>query len=115
MTAGSEATHHGEQVSSGVSDSPNALRLKWLTFFGQWLRNPRSMASVTPSGRQLARLMATAMPPGSRSVVELGAGTGAITDALLRHGIQPQALLAVEMNPVLHRLLQLAWLLLLLQ
>jgi Phospholipid N-methyltransferase len=77
-----------------------------LTFFGQWLRNPRSMASVTPSGRQLARLMATAMPPGSQRVVELGAGTGAITDALLRHGIQPQALLAVEMNPMLHRLLQ---------
>lgn len=106
LTAGSEATHHGEQVSSGASDSPNALRLKWLTFFGQWLRNPRSMASVTPSGRQLARLMAAAMPPGSQRVVELGAGTGAITDALLRHGIQPQALLAVEMNPVLHRLLQ---------
>lgn len=63
------------------------------------------MASVTPSGRQLARLMASAIPPGSQCVVELGAGTGAITDALLHHGIRPQALLAVEMNPVLYRLL----------
>ncbi|MEO9077980.1 MAG: hypothetical protein ABI268_01585 [Rhodanobacter sp.] len=36
----------------------------------------------------------------------LDAGKGAITDALLRHGISPQALLAIETNPVRHQLLQ---------
>ena len=64
------------------------------------------MASIAPSGQQLARLMVAAMPASSRHVVELGAGTGAITDALLRHGIGADALLAVEMNPVLSGLLQ---------
>ncbi|OOG55552.1 hypothetical protein B0E48_12990 [Rhodanobacter sp. C03] len=80
-------------------------RMRWLTFFRQWLKNPRSMASVAPSGRQLGALMAAALPSGVRHIVELGAGTGAITDAVVRHGIPQQQLLAVEMNPVLHELL----------
>lgn len=87
-------------------DTADAARPHWLTFLGQWLRHPRHMASVVPSGRQLAQLMVAALPRDCHQVIELGAGTGAITDALLRHGISPQALLAVEMNPVLHRLLQ---------
>lgn len=85
---------------------PFAQRWKWLAFFQQWLKHPLSMASITPSGRQLAQLMIAAMPESACHVVELGAGTGAITDALLQHGIAQQALLAVEMNPVLYRLLQ---------
>ncbi|MFK2878777.1 class I SAM-dependent methyltransferase [Rhodanobacter hydrolyticus] len=80
-------------------------RMQWLTFFRQWLKHPRSMASVAPSGRQLGRLMATALPRGAHHIVELGAGTGAITQALVRHGVLPQQLLAVEMNPVLHDVL----------
>ncbi|MDO1527643.1 methyltransferase domain-containing protein [Fulvimonas sp. R45] len=75
---------------------------QWFTFFLQWLRHPRSMASVAPSGRQLGELMARALPDRARYVVELGAGTGAITEALMRHGISPRHLMAVEMNPVLH-------------
>ena len=81
-------------------------RMRWLTFFRQWMKNPRSMASVAPSGRQLAQMMVAALPTGCHRVVELGAGTGAITTALLHSGIRPEALLAVEMNPVLHDLLQ---------
>jgi phosphatidylethanolamine/phosphatidyl-N-methylethanolamine N-methyltransferase len=83
-----------------------APRLRWLTFFRQWMKNPRRMASIAPSGRQLACMMVAALPPDCRQVIELGAGTGAITAALLRHGIPPHTLLAVEMNPVLHGLLQ---------
>lgn len=86
---------------------PANLRLPTgLVFFAQWLRNPRHMASIAPSGHQLGRIMASALPSGAGQIVELGAGTGAITRALLRHGIRPQNLLAVEMNPVLHALLQ---------
>jgi Phospholipid N-methyltransferase len=76
-----------------------------LTFFRQWLKNPRTMASIFPSGRQLGKLMASVLPTGARRIVELGAGTGAITAALLKQGIPPQQLLAVEMNPVLHGVL----------
>lgn len=93
-------------MADSVSEVSVAQRLKWLAFFHQWLKHPLSMASIAPSGLQLARLMVAAMPADSRHVVELGAGTGAITDALLRHGIAAEALLAVEMNPDLYRLLQ---------
>jgi phosphatidylethanolamine/phosphatidyl-N-methylethanolamine N-methyltransferase len=87
-------------------DTVDAAHPHWLTFLGQWLKHPRRMASVVPSGRQLAQLMVAALPHDCHEVIELGAGTGAITDALLHHGISPQALLAVEMNPVFHQLLQ---------
>lgn len=78
----------------------------WLTFFSQWVRNPLRMAAVVPSGRQLAAAMAAALPPGTRSVVELGPGTGAITEGLLSCCPDLQRLLLVEMNPVLVELLR---------
>ena len=77
-----------------------------LTFFRQWLRHPLRMSSITPSGRQLASMMAAAVSPNAEGVIELGAGTGVITHALIRHGIKPERLLVVEMNDVLHDLLR---------
>jgi phosphatidylethanolamine/phosphatidyl-N-methylethanolamine N-methyltransferase len=75
------------------------------TFFRQWLRNPRAMAALSPSSRQLARLMIEQLPEGARHIVELGGGTGVITQALLEHGIEPANLLVVELNEELHQLL----------
>ncbi|MBS0381618.1 MAG: methyltransferase domain-containing protein [Proteobacteria bacterium] len=69
------------------------------TFLRQWLRNPAKMASVTPSGRQLAHMMVQQLPQGAARVVELGAGTGVFTRALLDAGISPSQLLVVEINP----------------
>ncbi|HET7223978.1 MAG TPA: methyltransferase domain-containing protein [Rhodanobacteraceae bacterium] len=69
------------------------------TFLRQWMRDPVKMASVTPSGRQLARLMVEQLPPGCERVVEVGAGTGVFTRALLDAGIAPSKLLVVEINP----------------
>jgi phosphatidylethanolamine/phosphatidyl-N-methylethanolamine N-methyltransferase len=94
-------------VRSAVATSAAApTRAAWLTFLLQWLKNPRSMSSVAPSGRQLASMMVNAMPADTSHVVELGAGPGAITSALLAHGIAPSQLLIVEMNSVLHGVLQ---------
>jgi len=75
------------------------------TFFRQWLRNPRAMAAMAPSSRQLAKLMIEQLPAGSRHIVELGGGTGVFTQALLEHGIEPKDLLVVELNEELHQLL----------
>ena len=75
------------------------------TFFRQWLRNPRAMAALSPSSRQLARLMIDQLPAGARHIVELGGGTGVFTEALLEHGIEPDNLLVVELNEELHQLL----------
>lgn len=76
------------------------------TFLGEWVRDPVKMASVTPSGRQLARLMVEQLPPGATRVAELGAGTGVFTRALLDAGIAPAQLLVVEINAHLAQFLR---------
>ena len=75
------------------------------TFFRQWLRNPLSVAALSPSSRQLARQMIEQLPAGSKRVIELGGGTGVFTQALLDHGIAPEALLVLELNEELHHFL----------
>ena len=67
------------------------------TFLKNYLQDPIRVASVLPSGRNLARVMAAEIAPGS-SVVELGVGTGTLTRALLEKGIDPQQLYLVEQN-----------------
>jgi phospholipid N-methyltransferase len=75
------------------------------TFFRQWLRNPRAIAALSPSSRQRAKQMIEQLPHSARRVIELGGGTGVFTQALLAHGIDPDALLVVELNEELHQLL----------
>ena len=53
-----------------------------------------------PSGRLLARTMAQYVDRhASGPVIELGPGTGAITSALVDHGIDQKRLVLVEYNP----------------
>jgi phosphatidylethanolamine/phosphatidyl-N-methylethanolamine N-methyltransferase len=75
-------------------------------FFRRWMRNPRAVAAVAPSSRELARRMVDELPADTRRVVELGPGTGVMTEALLAHGLSPQGVLAVELDPGLHDRLQ---------
>ena len=71
-----------------------------------WLRNPLRIGAVAPSSPALARSMAQLVgPPEGCRVVELGGGTGAITRALLNHGIDPGNLMVVERDPVLYQAL----------
>lgn len=76
------------------------------TFFRQWLKNPLAIASLSPSSQHLARQMVAELPPGARRVVELGAGTGVFTRALLEHGIAPADLLVLELNKAFFDLLR---------
>lgn len=78
---------------------------KW-QFFRQWLRHPMTTAAISPSGPHLVRSMMEEIPEGARRVVELGAGTGAMTRAILARGIAPEDLLVVELNPDMCRYLQ---------
>ena len=66
-------------------------------FFKNWLHDPFQVASIVPSSRSLARLMATDLHPGAR-VVELGAGTGTLTQALIDRGVRASDLFLVENN-----------------
>lgn len=74
-------------------------------FLRQWLRDPRSIAAIAPSGRELARRIAGAVGRGAKSVIEVGAGTGAVTQALLDSGVPASGLLVIERNAELAALL----------
>jgi phosphatidylethanolamine/phosphatidyl-N-methylethanolamine N-methyltransferase len=64
-------------------------------FFRSWIRNPLAIGAVAPSGRPLAKRMATGLDEHAR-VIELGAGTGTLTQALLDAGVKPENLFLVE-------------------
>jgi phosphatidylethanolamine/phosphatidyl-N-methylethanolamine N-methyltransferase len=69
-------------------------------FLRSWIEKPLHMGAVMPSGRVLARTMAQYVDIKSEGpVVELGPGTGAITSALIEHGIDQKRLVLVEYNP----------------
>ena len=76
-------------------------------FLREWLVNPQRTGSVAPSSPQLGAAMARWLPRNPESfVLELGPGTGAVTDALLKYGLREDRLIAIEHNPTLARLLQ---------
>lgn len=76
-------------------------------FIRSWIEKPLSIGAVTPSSRQLARMMASYVDPNSTGpVVELGPGTGPITEALVNHGVKPDRLVLVEFDPTFCRLLR---------
>jgi phosphatidylethanolamine/phosphatidyl-N-methylethanolamine N-methyltransferase len=76
-------------------------------FFKSWLDNPAIAGAVSPSGRFLARMMARYVDPRKAGpVVELGPGTGAITEALLERGIAPGRLFLVEFDAGFCKLLK---------
>lgn len=65
------------------------------------------MGAVMPSGKPLARAMAGFVDPDQDGyVVELGPGTGAITAALVEHGVPESKLVLVEADPTFCRLLR---------
>lgn len=67
-----------------------------LMFLAKWLKSPLTVASVTPSSPQLARAMAECLPAKPGLVIELGGGTGPITQALSQHVDRPGHLMVVE-------------------
>src|SRR5689334_24258074 len=76
-------------------------------FIRSWLEKPLSTGAVTPSGRVLARTMARYVDPGLPGpIVELGPGTGPVTEALVTQGITPDRLVLVEFNPTFCQLLR---------
>lgn len=66
-------------------------------FFRHWLRHPLEIGAFLPSsaavGRAMARVAALDRPG---AILELGGGTGAVTESLLAAGCSPERLIVVE-------------------
>jgi len=79
--------------------------------YGDFLKglisNPRGVSAPTPSSPALARAIAAEVDPTRDGlVVELGPGTGVVTEALLERGVPPERLVAIEQEPCFAELLR---------
>ena len=76
-------------------------------FLRSWLERPLVTGAVTPSSKLLARTMASYVDPRVPGpVIELGPGTGPVTQALVRRGLAQDRLVLVEYNPEFCKLLK---------
>lgn len=76
-----------------------------LAFFVEFIRHPLQIGSVIPSSRFLERRVLDAAGVASaRTIVELGPGTGGTTRSILARMAADSRLLSIEVNPLLHGL-----------
>jgi phosphatidylethanolamine/phosphatidyl-N-methylethanolamine N-methyltransferase len=82
-------------------------------FFKRWIKNPLSLGAILPSSRNLSRFMGETVVKDNRDlinegyyVLEIGAGTGSFTRALLDAGVPPAQLICVELDPKLFSFLK---------
>lgn len=76
-------------------------------FLKAWVGNPGTTGAVSPSGKYLARMMARYVDPALPGpVIELGPGTGPVTQALIERGVAQERLILVEYDPAFCTLLQ---------
>ena len=70
-----------------------------LKFFKGWIDKPKTVGSIIPTSSITARKMASIVNTKSGlPVLEVGPGTGVITKAILRLGVKPENLYAVEFS-----------------
>jgi phosphatidylethanolamine/phosphatidyl-N-methylethanolamine N-methyltransferase len=78
-----------------------------LLFLSRLISRPRSIGAIAPSSAALANLIAAQIDPKiPGAVIELGPGTGVVTEALIARGISLDRLIAVEADPDLARHMQ---------
>ncbi|MBI3415517.1 MAG: methyltransferase domain-containing protein [Verrucomicrobia bacterium] len=71
-------------------------------FLREVFSQPRQVGAIMPSSRNLAAAMARWLPEDPEAyVLELGPGTGAVTEALLNQGLAENRLIAIEKSPKL--------------
>src|SRR5438128_2121517 len=88
-------------MQSSVRALKKPLRLDdEVRFLRSWIEKPLHMGAVMPSSRVLARVMAEYVDTRETGpVIELGPGTGAITNGLIQRGVDSSRLVLVEYNP----------------
>ncbi len=76
-------------------------------FLKTWFDKPLMTGAVAPSSPALGRLMASHVDPAIPGlVVELGPGTGVVTQALIDRGVEPSRIAAIEYSEPFFTLLR---------
>lgn len=89
-----------------VAGAPFQATRDALSFIRAWRANPARVGAIMPSGETLAELMTREIGPGDGPVIELGAGTGVFTRALLARGVPEEQLVLIDAGEEFARLLQ---------
>ncbi len=83
------------------------------TMLDQWrflrglIERPKNVGAIAPSSPQLARAIAAQIDPKvDGPVLELGPGTGVITEALVARGIAPERITAIEYDSEFARMVR---------
>jgi phospholipid N-methyltransferase len=80
--------------------------MKRLLFLKRFFHLPSTIGSITPSTQYLANKMVEGIPwDDSRTIVELGAGTGVITEAIMKSMSPNTTLILFEKDPLFRHLL----------
>lgn len=92
------------QVATVSQDASAGAGSEIALFLRRWLANPLQMGSIVPSSPALCRrVVGQVKLDDEETVVELGAGTGVISRALLAGGIAPERITVVEIVPDMAR------------
>src|SRR5437763_5410557 len=90
-----------------MANAPARSARDELRFLKSLVARPRAIGAIAPSSPALARKIALQVDPAwPGTVLELGPGTGVVTDALLARGIGLDRLIAVEADPDLAQLMR---------
>lgn len=86
---GANQRHHTERDRGEKGD--------WAKFFGTWVRNPLKMGAIAASSPNYCdEMVARSSTQIDGPVLELGAGLGVVTRALLRAGVAPGRITSIE-------------------
>jgi phosphatidylethanolamine/phosphatidyl-N-methylethanolamine N-methyltransferase len=71
-----------------------------LNFLRGLILRPKNVGAITPSSPALAKAIAAQVDPSKPGpVLELGPGTGVVTEALIERGVAEDRLIAIEYDP----------------
>ncbi len=82
--------------SRARKNAPHGGFSEKLQFLRGLIANPAGVSALFPSSRVLAKAMAAQIPSIDGRVLELGPGTGAVTQAIVARGIPASRIVAVE-------------------
>jgi phosphatidylethanolamine/phosphatidyl-N-methylethanolamine N-methyltransferase len=79
---------------------PSNTAAEHLHFLKGLIARPKNVGAITPSSPALSRAIAQQVDPAVPGpVLELGPGTGVVTEALIERGVAPERITAIEYDP----------------
>lgn len=90
--------HLGRPLTTTLADN--------LRFLRALISRPKNIGAVLPSSPALARAISAQVQPHAGPVLEIGAGTGVVSGALLARGVPAEKLTLLEYDPELCRHLE---------